>query len=225
MKLSKLIAVPFAVAMIALPSHASAQVNLTVRFGTRLGPDIGVFAYSPERNGDWQHNYRKWTPVTLYDVNGHYYRNSVSGSRAVVVYSYNGEYFLPPTDAGWVNKDRRYNYDRRPNDNDRSRVSAYVAVGRPDRRLGAEIGVLGYSSERAGDWQRNYKRWTPTTVYEMNGHYYPNNAPGARQVQIYRYQNEYFLPPRDQAWEGRDKRFDYSHKPSDDDHNRGRGRP
>src|SRR5476651_502427 len=98
MKLGKLIAVPFVVALFAVPSHASAQVNLTVRFGTRLGPDVGVFAYSQERNGGWQDNYRKWTPVTLYDVNGHYYRNSVTGSRAVVVYSYNGEYFFPPTD-------------------------------------------------------------------------------------------------------------------------------
>jgi len=225
MKIGKLIAVPFVVALFAVPSHASAQVNLSVRFGTRLGPDVGVFAYSAERNGDWQNNYRKWTPITLYDVNGHYYRNSVAGSRAVVVYSYNGEYFFPPSDESWVNKDRRYNYGRRPNDADRNRVSAYVTVGRPYVRLGAEIGVLNYDSERASPWQRNYRRWTPTTVYEMNGHYYPNNAPGARQVQIYRYQNEYFLPPRDQEWMNHDKRFDYGHQPSDDDHNRGRGRP
>ena len=101
-------------ASLVLPAQAPAQVNLTVRFGTRLGPDIGVFAYSPERNGDWHANYRKWTPVTLYDVNGHYYRNSVSGSRAVAVYSYNDEYFLPPTDREWVGKDSRYNYNRQP---------------------------------------------------------------------------------------------------------------
>ncbi len=225
MKLSKLIAVPFVVALIASPSQASAQVNLTVRFGTRLGPDIGVFAYSQARNGEWRDNYRKWTPVTLYDVNGRYYRNSVRGARAVVVYSYNGDYFFPPSDAGWVNKDRRYNYNRRPNDSDRGRVTPYVTVNRPDAHLGLEIGVLGYSAERAGDWRRNYRRWTPTTVYELNGHYYPNDGPGARRVQIYRYQNEYFLPPNDRQFDGFDKRFDYGHKPNEDDHNRGRGRP
>ena len=225
MKLSQLIAVPFVVALIASPTQASAQVNLSVRFGTRLGPDVGVFAYSQDRHGDWHNNYRRWTPVTLYDVNGRYYRNAVPGSRAVVVYSYEGEYFFPPTDEGWMNKDRRYNYERRPTDVDRGRVSAYVSVGRPDRRLGAELGVLAYSPERAGDWHRSYRRWTPTTVYEVNGHYYQNNAPGARAVQIYRYQNEYFLPPRDREFEGFDKRYDYGHKPNDDDHNRGRGRP
>jgi hypothetical protein len=225
MKIGKLIAVPFVVALFAVPSHASAQVNLSVRFGTRLGPDVSVFAYSPERHGDWRANYRKWTPITLYDINGHYYRNSVPGARAVAMYSYNGEFFLPPTDDAWMNKDRRYSYDHRPVDIDRGRVSAYVAIGRPDRRLGAEIGVLGYSADRAGDWRRNYRRWTPTTVYEVNGHYYPNNAPGARQVQIYRYQNEYFLPPRDREFDGFDKRYDYNHKPNDEDHDRGRGRP
>jgi hypothetical protein len=225
MNIAKWITVPLAVAMVALPARAPAQVNLTVRFGTRLGPDIGVFAYAPERNGDWHDNYRKWTPVTLYDVNGHYYRNSVEGSRAVVVYSYNGEYFFPPTDNGWVGKDRRYNYDRRPTADDAGRVRAYASVERPDRRLGEEIGVLGYSAERAGDWHKSYKRWTPTTVYEFRGHYYPNNAPGARAVQIYRYKSEYFLPPQDKGWVGADKRYDYSRQPNDDDRSRGRGRP
>lgn len=86
MKLSQLIAVPFVVALFSVPSDASAQTGLTVRFGTRLGPDIGVYAYSPERNGDWQRNYRKWSPVTLYDINGRYYRHYVEGSRAVAVY-------------------------------------------------------------------------------------------------------------------------------------------
>lgn len=225
MKRSTFIAVPFVVALFAVPSHANAQMGLTVRFGTRLGPDVGVYAYSAERNGDWQNNYRRWSPVTLYDVNGRYYRNSVEGSRAVVVYSYNGEYFLPPTDEGWMNKDRRYNYNRRPTDDDRGRTRDYVAYDRPDRRLGAEIGVLTYEEERAGPWQRNYRRWTPTTVYEWNGRYYQYNAPGARAIQIYRYQNEYFLPPRDQEWINTDKRYDYNRRPNDDDHNRGRSHP
>jgi hypothetical protein len=218
-------ALPLLAAMAVLPSRASAQVNLSVRFGTRLGPDIGVFAYSPERMGDWHQNYRKWTPVTLYDINGRYYRNSVSGSRAVSVYSYNGEYFLPPSDESWVGRDQRYNYTRRPGAEDANRVREYAPVARVDARFGAEVGVLGYSADRAGDWRQNYKRWTPTTVYESNGHYYQHDGPGSRAVQIYRYQNEYFLPPQDKAWEGHDKRFDYSRKPNEDDHSRGRGRP
>jgi hypothetical protein len=225
MRIVKLMALPLLAAMAIVPTRASAQVNLSVRFGTRLGPDIGVFAYSQERMGDWHQNYRKWTPVTLYDINGRYYRNSVSGSRAVGVYSYNGEYFLPPSDAGWVGRDQRYNYAWRPVAEDANRVREYAPVARVDRRFGAEIGVLGYSSERAGDWRKNYKRWTPTTVYEFNGHYYQNDGPGSRAVQIYRYQNEYFLPPQDRDWVGHDKRFDYSHQPNDADHSRGRGRP
>ena len=225
MRIARLLAVPFLAAMIVLPAKAPAQVNLSVRFGTRLGPDIGVFAYSADRDGAWRDNYRKWTPVTLYDVNGRYYRNSVSGSRAVAMYSYNGEYFLPPTDDGWVGKDRRYNYGRRPVAEDRSRVRDYTPAVRVDARLGAEIGVLGFSADRAGDWRRNYKRWTPTTVYELNGHYYPNDGNGARAVQIYRYRDEYFLPPQDKAWVGFDRRYDYQRQPSDEDRSRGRGRP
>src|ERR1019366_3188412 len=132
MRIAKLMAATLIAASIVLPARAPAQVNLTVRFGTRLGPDVGVFAYSPERNGDWHDNYRKWTPVTLYDVNGRYYRNSVEGSRAVVVYSYNDEYFLPPTDAGWAGKDRRYDYNRRPNAEDARRVREYAPAPRVD---------------------------------------------------------------------------------------------
>jgi hypothetical protein len=225
MRIANVLTVSLLAALLALPGRASAQVNINVKFGTRLGPDVGVFAYSPERMGDWHANYRKWTPVTLYDVNGHYYRSSVSGSRGVVVYSYNDEYFLPPTDAGWVGVDKRYNYKRRPIADDIGRARPYVAVVRVDRRFGSEIGVLGYSADRAGPWRKNYKRWTPTTVYEFNGHYYPNNAPGARAVQIYRYQDEYFLPPQDHDWVGFDKRYDYKHQPNDDDRNRGRAHP
>ena len=79
----KWVAAPLAAALIGIaPSHASAQLGLSIRFGTRLGPDVGVSAYSQQRLGDWHANYRRWTPVTLYDVNGRYYRNSVEGARA-----------------------------------------------------------------------------------------------------------------------------------------------
>ena len=100
-----------------------------------------------------------------------------------------------------------------------------MRVERVSPRFGAEIGVLSYSSERAGDWRRNYKRWSPVTVYEFGGRYYQNMGPGGRPVQIYRYKNEYFLPPQDHDWVGFDKRYNYERQPTDDDQHRGRGRP
>jgi hypothetical protein len=168
---------------------------------------------------------REWTPVTLYDVNGRYYHNSVEGSRPVSLYSYNGEYFLPPTDREWVGVDHRYNYKSAPVEVDIGRARPYQPVAHVDARFGAELGVLSFSAERAGDWHRNYKQWSPVTVYEHDGHYYPHNAPGARAVQIYRYQNEYFFPPQDHDWVGFDKRFNYTRRPNDDDFRRGRDRP
>jgi len=218
-------AVPLLGALIALPTRASAQMNISVRFGTRLGPEIGVYGYSPERYGDWHNNYQRWTPVTLYDINGHYYRNSVRGARAVQVYSYNNEFFLPPQDRGWANRgDRRFNYNRRPGEADYGRARPYSPV-HVDPRLGDEIGVFNYSPERAGDWRRNYRRWTPVTAYEVNGHYYQNKGAGARPVSMYRYRNEYFLPPADRAFAGRDRRFNYDNQPNDEDRSRVRDRP
>jgi hypothetical protein len=225
MRIAPLLTVPLLGALIALPARAPAQVNLTVSFGTRLGPEIGVFAYSTERQGDWRTNYRQWTPVTLYDVNGHYYRNSVQGSRPVSVYSYNNEYFLPPQDQAWNGADKRYNYQRQPIADDQNRALPYTPRVAVDSRLGAEIGVLAYSADRAGEWRTNYRRWTPLTVYEMNGRYYPNNGSGARAVAVYRYQNEYFLPPTDQGFDNFDKRFAYNQRPNADDQSRVRRRP
>jgi hypothetical protein len=225
MRPTSLLTISLLGATMAIAAPAPAQLNVSVLFGTRLGPEIGVFAYSQERQGDWRNNYRQWTPVTLYDVNGHYYRSQVRGSRPVAVYSYNNEYFLPPQDQAWVGKDRRYNYRRRPNDSDEHRVRSYSPYVAVDSRLGAEIGVLAYSADRAGDWRRNYRRWTPVTLYEVNGRYYPNGVGSARPVSMYRYKNEYFLPPRDEEFSGHDKRFDYGHQPNSDDHGRVRGRP
>ena len=227
MRIATWMTVPLLGALIALPTRAPAQMNITVRFGTRLGPEIGVFAYSPQRYGDWRASYRRWTPVTLYDINGHYYRNSVRGARAVQVYSYNHEYFLPPEDQAWAHRgDPRFNYNRAPGQPDYGRARPYTPeAARVDRRLGTEIGVFNYSQERAGDWRKNYRRWTPVTVYESNGRYYSRNAPGARPVAIYRYQNEYFLPPADQAFNGADKRFNYNRQPNNQDRARVRDRP
>ncbi len=225
MRIKLLLVAPLVGAFITLPANASAQVQIGVTFGARLGPEIGVFAYDQQRMGDWRNSYRRWTPVTLYDVNGHYYRTNVRGSRPVLVYSYNNEYFMPPQDQAWVGMDHRYNYQRQPTPADYGRSRPYAPAPRVDPRLGAEIGVLGYSPDRAGDWRNNVRRWTPTTVYESNGRYYQHSAPGARAVGIYRYQNEYFLPPTDQAWVGSDKRYDYNHRPDNSDQGRVRIRP
>ena len=220
------LAVPVLAALIALPTRASAQGSISVQFGTRLGPEVGLSAYSSARMGDWRSNYRRWTPVTLYDINGRYYRNQVRGARAVQVYSYDNEYFLPPQDQGWNGADRRYNYQRQPDNADYGRAREYTPnAPRVNRRLGMEVGVLGYSADRAGDWRRNMRRWTPVTLYESNGRYYQHNAAGARAVSMYRYRNEYFLPPTDQAWVGSDRRFNYRHQPNDDDRGRVRDRP
>jgi len=220
MRIPHLVTVALLGAVIAAPAPASAQLNIQLRFGSRLGPEIGVFAYSPERYGDWRTSYRRWTPVTLYDVNGRYYRTQVTGGRPVLVYAYNNEYFLPPQDGGWRGFDRRYNYQRAPGSDDYRRTRPYEPPYRIDPRLGAEIGVVDFSPERAGDWRRNYRRWTPVTLYEFRGRYYPNTAPGARPVAMYRFQNEYFLPPRDQAWVGFDRRFNYQYQPTQEDRGR-----
>ncbi|HXD23084.1 MAG TPA: hypothetical protein VN613_06980 [Gemmatimonadaceae bacterium] len=225
MRISRVVGAVLGAALMAAPVAARAQVDVSVRFGTRLGPEIGVVVYAPERHGDWHRNYRKWTPVVLYDVNGRYYSHQVEGARAVMVYSYNGEYFFPPTDREWVGFDRRYDYHRAPADVDIHRARPYAPPVVVSPRFGVELGVVGYSVERAGDWRHNYRRWTPVTVYEFNGRYYPNPGPGARPVQIYRFQGEYFLPPADREWVGFDRRFDYKHAPSDDDRHRVRDRP
>ena len=227
MRIASLLVLPLLAGLVALPSRAPAQVNVSVRFGTRLGPEIGVSAYSPQRHGDWQANFRRWTPVTLYDVNGHYYRTSVRGARPVQVYSFNNEYFLPPREQGWANHaDKRFNYGRRPGDTDYGRARPYTPeANRYDPRLGAEIGVLAYSRERAGDWRTNLRSWNRVTLYELNGRYYPRQAAGTRPVEMYRYRSEYFLPPTDQGWVGFDKRYNYNHQPNSADRGRVRDRP
>jgi hypothetical protein len=229
MRLRFSLTLPLLGALIALPTPGSAQTSITVRFGARLGPEIPITSYSPERLGPWKHSYRNWTPVTLYDVNGRYYRNEVRGARPVLVYLYRDQYFLPPEDREWNGADRRYDYRRRPGPEDYGRARPYEAFT-VDAQLGDEIGVGVYSRDRAGDWQANYRSWTPVTVYEVHGRYYPNYSARARPVQIYRYQYEYFLPPTDEAWHNYDKRFDDKHKPKKDghdkdDHGRGHRRP
>lgn len=124
MRISHVFAIALLGATIALPVRAPAQVNIDVTIGKRLGPAFSVFAYSPTAFGNWQTSYRQWTPVTIYVVNGQYYHHSVKGARAIMVYKRNGEYFLPPQDKAWVGRDKRYNYARQPNDDDRGRAQS-----------------------------------------------------------------------------------------------------
>jgi hypothetical protein len=94
-----------------------------------------------------------------------------------------------------------------------AQVSATIHLGNP-------VVVSNYEANRYGDWHSNYRRWRPTTVYYYNGRYYPRAIRGSRPVQIYRRQNEYFLPPRDAAWVNRgDRRFNYRRRPNDEDYN------
>ena len=73
MRIATLVTYPLLLgALIAMPTRAPAQVS--VRVGARLGPEISLSAYSPERHGDWRTNYRQWRPVTLYDVNAAHVR-------------------------------------------------------------------------------------------------------------------------------------------------------
>jgi hypothetical protein len=88
-----------------------------------------------------------------------------------------------------------------------------------------EVPVYDYSATEAGDWRASYKKWDPTVVFEAGGHYYPHEVAGSRSVQVYHYQNQYFMPPRDKGFAGTDHRLDPKRAPSDDDYRRTRPRP
>ena len=78
-----------------------------------------VTQYSQEVHGDWHTAYRQWQPTTVYFYNGHYYSHSVKGARPVQIYRHGNQRFLPPQDAAWANRgDKRYNYNRKPTDDD-----------------------------------------------------------------------------------------------------------
>ena len=112
-------------ALLAVPARTPAQVQISVAVGARLGPPIAVFAYSPDRYGDWRRDYRRWTPVVIYDVDGRYYQHRVDGARELIVYRYRDDYFLPPDDRGWIGVDHRYDYRHRPDDDDRKRAHGH----------------------------------------------------------------------------------------------------
>jgi hypothetical protein len=167
MRLKSLFSLPLVAALVALPSSVPAQVQLNVQFGTRLGPEIGVYAYSQERQGDWRRNYNKWTPVTLYDVNGHYYRTNVRGSRAVAVYSYHDEYFLPPSDQAWSGYDKRYNYRRRPNAGPSSPERRPVVARTPATRGARRRGIAATPWTLA--WGRKSACWAMPMIARVTG--------------------------------------------------------
>ncbi len=100
------------------------------------------------------------------------------------------------------------------------RQSAQASVS-VNLKLGPERTVAPYSSEKFGDWHTNYKQWTPKTMYYVNGHYYDHKTTGARTVSVYQKGGNYFLPPQDKDWVGKDKRYNYKNKPTDEDY-RGR---
>ena len=115
MRITKFMILPLLGALTLTPSTGSAQVTVTLR----LGNPIVVTNYAPEVYGDWHTSYRTWRPVTVYYYNGHYYPRSVKGSRPVQIYQRGTQRFLPPQDQAWGNRgDRRYNYNRRPIDED-----------------------------------------------------------------------------------------------------------
>ena len=113
MRISSLATLPLIAVLALAPAKSSAQVSVSLR----LGPPVVVHSYTPEVYGDWHSSYRSWTPTTRYYYDGKWYDKSVRGSRAVAVYrNRSGEVFLPPQDHDWDNKDKRYNYKRRPSD-------------------------------------------------------------------------------------------------------------
>ena len=110
----------------------------------------------------------------------------------------------------------------------RAQVSVSISLG---AQLGPPMPVFAYSPARYGPWRADYVHWAPVVLYEMNGRYYRHRARGARALEVYASSGDYFFPPREAAWVGFDRRYDYRRRPEHDDddgrgraHGRGRGR-
>lgn len=115
MRITPLLTLSLLGAVALAPRPAAAQISVSVRLGTPLG----LTQYDPGYYGDWHTSYRHWTPVTVYYYQGNYYPHSVRGARPVQVYRQGGNYFLPPRESTWENRgDHRYNYKRKPVDED-----------------------------------------------------------------------------------------------------------
>jgi hypothetical protein len=103
-------------------THRPAQSSAGVEIGIQLGSERPVFRYSRERYGDWRSNYELWEPVTLFVIDARFFDREAGSARAVVVYRRKDEYFLPPQEKEWIGKDKRYDYKRRPKDEDYARI-------------------------------------------------------------------------------------------------------
>lgn len=80
-----------------------------------------------------------------------------------------------------------------------------------------EVIVVPYDAHRFGDWSRNERKWSRITLYVLNGRFFERPWGNARAVEVYRYRNRYFFPPRDRDWDryrNRNPRWDRDH----DDH-------
>jgi hypothetical protein len=121
MRISTLATLPLlgALAVGVTPRQGSAQVSATIH----LGKPVVVTNYTPDVYGDWHTSYRRWRPTTVYYYDGQWYPRSVAGGRQVMVYRNGSSYFLPPRDQDWDKKDHRYNYQRRPTDDDYNHVA------------------------------------------------------------------------------------------------------
>lgn len=128
MRISQLAILPVLAALAMATRPASAQISATIH----LGSPVVVTRYSAETHGDWHTSYSRWRPTTVYAYNDQYYSHSVRGARPVQIYRQGNQNFLPPQDAAWANRaDHRYNYNRRPTDDDYNRAAPPPA---PTRR-------------------------------------------------------------------------------------------
>lgn len=114
MRAMQIIAAGLAGALLLRPAAAQSQVSVSITVGAQLGPPVPVYVYSAERYGPWREDWDRWTPVVLFEQDGRFYRRHARGMRAVEVYVYGRDYFLPPQDRDWVGYDRRYDYRLRP---------------------------------------------------------------------------------------------------------------
>ena len=100
------------------PSYASVGYGPDY-YGPRV---VEIYDYSPDYYGDWRYNYRRWSPVVIYEYGGRYYPNRFRGARPLQVYRNRSGFFLPPRDREWSRVDRRFDSRRRPTEWDYRRA-------------------------------------------------------------------------------------------------------
>jgi len=111
-------------------THASAEVGVVAP-----APELYIYAYSSSMYGAWRTSYLMWTPVTVYYVSGHYYRQPMPRARAVVVYTRGSDFFFPPRERAWRGYDKRFDHSRAPTWSDHRRAKHKEhgrGRGRPD---------------------------------------------------------------------------------------------